>query len=117
MRDLRDENCWILNQINIIGNLPINYRELTEGFANFLKIFSGNVLCLILTTLSNISCCFSENFPITLWWLYNKALLNQLFVPHGKYPYLSLCTDVISFGLYVITAVGIFCHMLDLTIG
>ena len=34
---------------------------------------------------SSVFLKFSHNY----WWLYNKALINQLFVPYGKYSDLS----------------------------
>ena len=105
------------NQRQFADNYQITRRRFSENF----QIFSGNVLSLILTKLgfelyfisfSKISRQLSENSPTTSWWLYNKALINQLFVPHGKYSDFIFCMDLIS----VKTAVRVFCGM-DLTIG
>ena len=105
------------NQRQFADNYQITRRRFSENF----QIFSGNVLGLILTKLGfelyfisfpKISRQLSENSPTTSWWLYNKALVNQLFVAYGKYSDFIFCTDLIS----VQTAVRVFCGM-DITIG
>ena len=50
---------------------------------------------------------FSEHFPTSSLWLYNKAIFNQSLDPYGKYSDLSFCTDLISFGPYVKAAVRV----------
>ena len=45
LREVRDNNCRVLNQIRFIGSLPIIYRELNEDFPKIFQIFSGNIFC------------------------------------------------------------------------
>ena len=72
---MRDENCRVLIQIRFSASLPITYRELTEDFPKILKF-----LFVVRVIFHQVS----ENFPTPSRWLYNRALINQLWGPYGK---------------------------------
>ena len=69
-------------------NLPETHQKFSENFQNFQSLrflFASHKI-----EAQVIFHQISENFPTTSWWLYNKALINQLFVPYLKYSDLSL---------------------------
>ena len=55
---------------------------------------------------------FSKSCPTTSWWLYNKALINQLFVPYGN-----IRTLVLLYGPHFIRSVPQNCVLSVLPYG
>ena len=86
-----DENGRLLIQKRIIGSLQIIYPHFIENFPKNVSNFSGNVFLFDSHKFEVrvMFLQFSENCPTTPWRLYNKAPINQLFVPYGKYSDLS----------------------------
>ena len=101
------ENCHALIQIRITNSLPKFTERSPKIFREFVK-FCGNIFSLFLTKMGSelYVMSFQKDFPSTfrkssdkLLWLYNKALIIQLFVPYRRYSVRNNCSlNILPYG-------------------
>ena len=94
---------------NYLGLIPQDFsKSFKEMF--FLTFSKRMVLFLVFlffifidfATIFTTFRKLSKNPPESLSLLYNKAIMNQLFIPYGRYSNLSFLRDLISFSLYIL---------------